>query len=146
MSKVFKLVKTNSALDFLKNNTSSATASEDIIFDKIQGRVSFNYYERHLHIVLIKSNEMESDSPGQRDPWTETPLDRHLLRQRPLDRDSPGQTPLTETPPQRPPSGQRPSLDRDPLGRDYPGQRPPPLDRDPHVNRITDRYKNITFP
>ena len=37
--KVFKLVKTNSALDFLKNNTSSATASEDIIFDKIQGIV-----------------------------------------------------------------------------------------------------------
>ena len=132
MSKVFKLVKTNSALDFLKNNTSSATASEDIIFDKIQGRVSFNYYERHLHIVLIKSNEMESDSPGQRDPWTETPLDRHLLRQRPLDRDSPGQTPLTETPPQRPPSGQRPPLDRDPPGQRLPwtetpspGQRPP---------------------
>ena len=36
VSKVFKLVKTNSALDVLKNTTSSATASEDIIFDKIQ--------------------------------------------------------------------------------------------------------------
>ena len=35
--------------------------------------------------------------------------------------------------------GQRPSLDRDPLG-----QRP--LDRDPPVNKITDRCKNITFP
>ena len=41
---ILKLVKTNSALDFLKNNTSLATALEDIIFDKIQGRVSFNYY------------------------------------------------------------------------------------------------------
>ena len=37
MSKAFKLVKTNSALDFLKNNASSATTSEGIIFDKIQG-------------------------------------------------------------------------------------------------------------
>ena len=45
MSKVFKLVKTNSDLDFLKNSTSLATASEGIIFDKIQGRVSFDYYE-----------------------------------------------------------------------------------------------------
>ena len=41
--KVFKLVKTNFTLDFLKNNTSSATTSEDIIFDKIQGIV-FNYH------------------------------------------------------------------------------------------------------
>ena len=40
--KAFKLVQTNSTLDFLKNN--SANASEDIIFDKIQGRVYFNYY------------------------------------------------------------------------------------------------------
>ena len=31
--KSFKLVKTNSALHFLKNNTSSATASGGIIFD-----------------------------------------------------------------------------------------------------------------
>ena len=36
--KVFKLVKTNLALDFLKN-TSLASASEGIIFDKIQGVV-----------------------------------------------------------------------------------------------------------
>ena len=34
--KVFKFIKTNSALDFLKNNTSSASASECIIFDIIQ--------------------------------------------------------------------------------------------------------------
>ena len=34
---VFKLVKTNSASDFLKNNTSSTSAWEGIIFDKIQG-------------------------------------------------------------------------------------------------------------
>ena len=32
-----KLVETNSALDFLKNNTPMASASEGIIFDKIQG-------------------------------------------------------------------------------------------------------------
>ena len=37
--KFLNLVKTNSALDFLNNNTSSATASKDIIFDKIQGIV-----------------------------------------------------------------------------------------------------------
>ena len=36
---VFKLVKTNCALDFLKNNTFSASASKDIIFDKIHGIV-----------------------------------------------------------------------------------------------------------
>ena len=34
--KVFKLVKTNSTLDFLKDNTSSSSTSEGIIFDKIQ--------------------------------------------------------------------------------------------------------------
>ena len=37
--KVFKCVKTNSALDFLKNNTSSASTSEGIVFDKIQAIV-----------------------------------------------------------------------------------------------------------
>ena len=35
--KVFKLVKTNSDLDFLKNNTSLAYVLAYIIFDKIQG-------------------------------------------------------------------------------------------------------------
>ena len=34
--KVFKLVKTNSALDFLKNNAPTASALEGTIFDKIQ--------------------------------------------------------------------------------------------------------------
>ena len=43
--KVFKLATTNSVLDFLKNNTSSASTSEGIIFDKIQGRICFNYNE-----------------------------------------------------------------------------------------------------
>ena len=37
--KVFKLVKANSALDFIKNNTSLTSASEGIIFDKIHGIV-----------------------------------------------------------------------------------------------------------
>ena len=63
--------------------------------------------------------------PPDRDPlWTETPTEI------PLNRDAPRQIP----------PGQRPL-----------GQRPPawtetPLDRDPPVNRITDRYKNITLP
>ena len=35
--KVFNLVKTKSALDFLKNNTSSSSISERIILDKFQG-------------------------------------------------------------------------------------------------------------
>ena len=35
--KVFTVVQTISALDFLKNNTPSASTSEGIIFDKIQG-------------------------------------------------------------------------------------------------------------
>ena len=39
----FKLVKTNSALDFLKYNTSLASALDSIIFDKIQGILFFNY-------------------------------------------------------------------------------------------------------
>ena len=43
--KVLKLVKTNSALDFLKNNTSSASISEGTI-NKIQDRTSFNYYTK----------------------------------------------------------------------------------------------------
>ena len=34
-----KLVKTNSAVDFLKNNATLADASESIIYDKIQGIV-----------------------------------------------------------------------------------------------------------
>ena len=37
--KVFKLVKSNSALDFLKNNTSLASTLQCIIMDKIQGIV-----------------------------------------------------------------------------------------------------------
>ena len=52
----------------------------------------------------------------------------------------PGRVSITETP-----------LDRDPPDRDPPGRTHPqteiPLDTDPPpVNRITDRYKNITFP
>ena len=49
MSKFSKLdlVKKNSDLDFLKNNTSWVTASEGIIFDKIKGRDNFNYYISH---------------------------------------------------------------------------------------------------
>ena len=50
--KVFKLVKTNSGLDFLKNNTSSASTLEGIIFDKTQGRVCFNYYKNEGTIFV----------------------------------------------------------------------------------------------
>ena len=45
-SKVFKLVKANSALDFLKNSTSLDNASEGIIFDKIHCIV---FYLLDLH-------------------------------------------------------------------------------------------------
>ena len=41
--KVFKLVKTNSALDFLKNNAPTASALEGTIFDKSRSWC-FNYY------------------------------------------------------------------------------------------------------
>ena len=37
---IFRLSKTNPALDFLKINTSSASASKGIIIDKIQGIVN----------------------------------------------------------------------------------------------------------
>ena len=58
--------------------------------------------------------------PLDRDPpWTEIPLDRDPSF---LDRDLPGQRPL------------------------LPGQRPPWTEIPLPVNRITDRYKNITFP
>ena len=70
-----------------------------------------------------RSSTVREGSLSQRPPWTETPS---------------GQRPL--------PPGQRPPPDRDP-----PAQKP--LDRDlpwtetpPTLNRITDRYKNITFP
>ena len=39
----FKISLKNSALDFRKNNTSSSSPSEGIVFDKIQG-IIFNYY------------------------------------------------------------------------------------------------------
>ena len=59
---------------------------------------------------------MTETSPGQRSPWTETPL---------LERD--------------PPPGQRPPLlDRDCPDRDPSGQRPP-LDGDPHDGYPLDR-------
>ena len=67
-------------------------------------------------------------SPGQRYPgqgsptWTEIPLDRDP----PWTEILPGQRPLLP--------GQRP------------GQRPPWTEIPLPVNRITDRYKNITFP
>ena len=50
--KVRKLVKTNFALDFLKNNTSSASALEGIIFDKIKPS-RFNYYIMLCMITII---------------------------------------------------------------------------------------------
>ena len=50
--KVRKLVKTNSALDFLKNNTSSASTLEGIIFDKIKPS-RFNYYIMLCMITII---------------------------------------------------------------------------------------------
>ena len=50
--KVFKLVKTNSTLDFVKNNTPSASASEGIIFDKI---ISYSW----TYDVIYKIKEFQ---------------------------------------------------------------------------------------
>ena len=94
----------------------------------------------------------DRDPPGQIPYWTETPPAQRSPGQRyPEQGSPPGQrSPWTEIPP-----GQRFFLDRDPsfLDRDLPGQRPllpgqrPPWTEIPlPVNRITDRYKNITFP
>ena len=47
-SKVFKLVETNSALDFLRNNISWPCASEDIIFQKIKA----SCFSCHLNLNL----------------------------------------------------------------------------------------------
>ena len=47
--KVFKLVKTNFALDFLKNNTSLASASEGIIFYYISKVSCFKSYRKLKH-------------------------------------------------------------------------------------------------
>ena len=38
----YVVVKTNSVLDFIKNNTLRGSGRGGIIFEKIQGRVSFN--------------------------------------------------------------------------------------------------------
>ena len=104
----------------------------------------------------LSSEVSVTETPRQKHPWTETPQ-----TETPLDRDPPGQRPLlwTETPPMdRDPSpGQRtPWTETSPMDRDLPpGQRSPrqrplpwtktPLDRDPHMNRITDKCKNITL-
>ena len=101
-----------------------------------------------------------------RDPWTETPLDRDSLLDRhprtetPMDRDSWTETPPVRDPPldrdplEKGPSGQRLQIET-PLGQRPPVQRTPChvtcdvcWDRDPHppLNRMTHRCKNITLP
>ena len=61
----------------------------------------------------------------------------------------PGRNPLDKDPLDRDPPDRDTPLDKPPLDRD-PGQRAPwtetPLDRNPSVNRVTDRCKNITLP
>ena len=89
---------------------------------------------------LLDRDQPGQRCPGQRSPWTETPF--------------------TETPPGHRPPGQRlpwtvTPLDSDPPGQRHPGHRLPgqrpqdrdPSDRDPPVNRITDRchYLATTF-
>ena len=51
-AKIFKLVKTKSVLDFLKNNTSLASAWEGITFNKIQGIVFQLSTTRILHFLV----------------------------------------------------------------------------------------------
>ena len=54
----------------------------------------------------------DRDPPGQRPPWTETPLDRESQTETPLDRDPPDRDPLDREPP---PPWTETSLDRDPF-------------------------------
>ena len=88
--------------------------------------------EIHLDRDPPERNPPWTETPRQRPPWTETfwtetPLDRD-----PTDRNPPGQRPpWTETPMDRDPHGQRPLWTETPLDRDPTGQRTPPLDRDP---------------
>ena len=60
------------------------------------------------------------DHPGQRPPWTETPLDRDPWTETTLDGD-----PLDRDPLDRDHPGQRPTWTETTLDRDPPGQRPP---------------------
>ena len=57
--KVFKLVKTNSVLDFLKNNTPSASTSDGIIFDKIQIIPVHSQVPTILKFSMRSSNSVE---------------------------------------------------------------------------------------
>ena len=67
MSKVFKLVKTNSALDFLKNNTSSAAASEYTVLFLIKSKAScFNYYIKVPVVAIQKVHENEKKKIAER--------------------------------------------------------------------------------
>ena len=88
--------------------------------------------------------------PPDRDPWTETPWTETLQIETPWTETPWTETPWTETP------LDRDHLDRSPPDRDpwteTPRQRPPChvtcdtcWDRDPPVNRMTHRFKNITF-
>ena len=46
--------------------------------------------------TLLYGGLPDRDLPGQRPPWTETPLDRDPWAEIPLDRDPPGQRPPRE--------------------------------------------------
>ena len=76
-------------------------------------------------VLLTETPQTEiplyKDAPGQRLPWTETPLDRD-----PLDRDPPDRPPWTETPVDRDSPDRDPQdPGRDPLDRDHPWDRDP---------------------
>ena len=60
---VFKLIKTNSALDFRKNNTSSVNTLEGIIFNKIQGIV-FQLQQKSEATFVKDRSECPGKSPN----------------------------------------------------------------------------------
>ena len=79
------------------------------------------------YVGLPNRDPLDTDTPGHRPPWTQTPMYRDPPGQRP----SPGQRPpWAETPRQRHPQTEtltdRDPLDRDPLNRYPPSTGIPP--------------------
>ena len=93
----------------------------------------------HLSVILFTGGGLCYGDPGQRPPWTETPLwtetlqidttrtetppGQRLPRTDPLDKDPPDKDTPDRDPPDRDPQTETPHIG-------LPGQRPP-LDRDP---------------
>ena len=61
--KVFKLIKTNSALDFRKNSTSWVNTLEGIIFNKMQG-IMFQLQQKSEATFVKDRSECPRKSPN----------------------------------------------------------------------------------